>query len=175
VQKIHPHIPAQHPPCLHINHISKPFAPILTHSIVALRGIAVGGGDDGWQHKLGWRGGIVAPIEHQKGRAMTRQLLALSFGIGAIFLAAGYANAQSSNPNCGPHQAVVERLASGYGESRQSIALGTNNTIVEVFANLEAGSWTITVTTPGGPTCLVASGQAYQQVADALPNTDSPA
>ena len=80
--------------------------------------------------------------------------------------------AQQTNAPCAPHEIVVERLATGYGESRQAIALGANNSVVEVYASLETGSWTITVTMPGGPTCLVASGQAFEMVAEALPNTD---
>lgn len=71
--------------------------------------------------------------------------------------------------NCAPRDAVVERLAERYGESRQSIGLGANNAVVEVFASPETGTWTITVTMPTGVSCLVASGQAYEMVADALP------
>jgi NAD(P)H-dependent flavin oxidoreductase YrpB (nitropropane dioxygenase family) len=69
---------------------------------------------------------------------------------------------------CAPHADVV---ADGYGETRRSIALGANNTVVETFAS-EGGSWTITVTTPGWPTCLVAAGQAWQATNDPLPNDD---
>ena len=75
---------------------------------------------------------------------------------------------------CAPHAIVVSRLAEVYGESRQSIGLGANNTLVEVFAS-QTGTWTITVTTPGGPTCLVAAGHAFEAVMDALPGTDAPA
>ncbi len=90
---------------------------------------------------------------------------------GAAALMATTATAQSGN--CAPHALVVERLAAGYGESRQSIGVGSNNTVVEVFASLETGTWSITVTQPGGPTCLVASGEAFQVLAEGLPNTDS--
>ena len=86
-------------------------------------------------------------------------------------LAATPATAQSRN--CADHARVVERLASGYGESRQSIGIGSDNTVVEVFASLDTGTWTITVTQPGGLTCLVASGGAFQALAEGLPNTDS--
>jgi len=86
-------------------------------------------------------------------------------------LAAAPATAQSRN--CADHPRVVERLASGYGESRQSIGIGSDNTVVEVFASLDTGTWTITVTQPGGLTCLVASGAAFQALAEGLPNTDS--
>lgn len=84
-----------------------------------------------------------------------------------VILAAAPVHAQ--NTNCAPRDAVVERLATGYGETRQSVGLGSNNAIVEVFASEETGSWTITVTAPGGLTCLVASGQAFEAVSESLP------
>lgn len=104
---------------------------------------------------------------------MTRPNM-LTFGalIAATTLATTPASAQTMSPSCGPHQAVVERLATGYGESRQSIALGANNTVVETYASLETGTWTIVVTTPGGPTCLVAAGQAFQLVNEDLAQFD---
>lgn len=86
-------------------------------------------------------------------------------------LMATTASAQSRN--CADHALIVERLASGYGESRQSIGIGADNTVVEVFASLETGTWTIVVTRAGGPSCLVASGEAFQMLAEGLPNTDS--
>ena len=104
---------------------------------------------------------------------MTKTQFFLSLGFGAALLAAQSAQAQQRN--CAPHAVVLERLADGYGESRQSIALGSNNTVVETFANTDSGTWTITVTQPGGLTCLVAHGQAFQHLAEVLPNTDSPA
>jgi len=80
--------------------------------------------------------------------------------------------ASARSNTCAEHARVVEHLASGYGETRQSIGVGSDNTVVEVFASLETGTWTITVTQPGGPTCLVASGMAFQALAESLPNTD---
>lgn len=85
------------------------------------------------------------------------------------------AAAQQRQQNCAPRDAVIERLADGYGETRQSVGIGTNNAVVEVFASDETGSWTITVTAPGGLTCLVASGQAFEEVVEALPVKDSDA
>ena len=49
------------------------------------------------------------------------------------------------------------------------MGLGANNQVIEVFASSETGTWTITVTTPAGVTCLVASGQAFEELAEALP------
>lgn len=66
--------------------------------------------------------------------------------------------------NCSNRDQVVERLATKYGESRQSIGMAPQGRVVEVYASLETGTWTITVTMPNGITCLVASGQAYENL-----------
>lgn len=71
--------------------------------------------------------------------------------------------------NCGPRELVVARLAEKFKESRQSMGLGANNQVMELFASDETGSWTITVTMPNGLTCLVASGQAFEPLTEALP------
>lgn len=83
--------------------------------------------------------------------------------------------AWSQTRNCAPRDAVTERLASAYGETRQSIGLGANNAVVETWASFETGTWTVTVTSPNGLTCLVASGQAFERVTEELPNTDDDA
>ena len=86
----------------------------------------------------------------------------------ALILLGSAATAETAR-NCAQRTQVVERLASSYGETRQSIGLGAKGSVVEVFASGRSGSWTITVTTPTGLTCLVASGQAFETLAEALP------
>lgn len=76
---------------------------------------------------------------------------------------------QAQGANCAPRDTVVTRLAERYGETRQSIGLGANNAVIEVFAAQATGTWTITVTSANGVTCLIASGQAYETMAEALP------
>ena len=89
---------------------------------------------------------------------MKRHFYLLSFGIGAIIPAGTHAR---SAPTCADHASVVARLESQYGEGRQAMGFSANNTVVEVYASNETGSWTIAVTQPGGPTCLVAAGGAF--------------
>lgn len=100
---------------------------------------------------------------------MKQQLLNMTLGLGLLALAAGQAHAQNTARNCGPRDAVVTRLAEKFGETRQSIGVAANNSVVEVYASHDSGSWTITVTLPNGMTCLVASGQAFETLAEALP------
>jgi hypothetical protein len=77
-------------------------------------------------------------------------------------------------PQCAPRASVLAFLAEKHGETRQSIGLAANNVVLEVFANAGEGSWTITVTTPQGQTCLVASGSGYEAIAEALPPQGQP-
>lgn len=77
--------------------------------------------------------------------------------------------ALAQSTQCALREIVVERLASAYGETRQSMGLGANNAVVEVFASVETGSWTITVTSANGVTCLVAAGQSFETLAEHLP------
>ncbi len=80
----------------------------------------------------------------------------------AALLAPLGANAQGQN--CGNRDLVVERLTGKYGESRQSIGMAPQGRVVEVYASHETGTWTITVTMPNGITCLVASGQSFEEL-----------
>lgn len=98
---------------------------------------------------------------------MMKKLAAATMGLSVMALAAEPTAAQGSN--CAPRQQILERLSEKFGETRQSIGMAGENSVVEVFASSETGTWTITVTTAQGVTCLVASGQAFETLAEALP------
>lgn len=93
--------------------------------------------------------------------------------LATAILALSAVQASAQNRNCAPHDKVVERLAAGYGESRQVIAMNADQSVLEVFASQETGTWTITVTKAGGPTCVVAAGQHYQHLAEAMPTDEN--
>jgi hypothetical protein len=90
-----------------------------------------------------------------------------------LALAAGQARAAA--PPCADHAEMTAMLASRFGETRQSIGLASDDSLVEVFAALDTGTWSITVTMAGGPTCLVAAGEGFQLLSDPPPATGAPA
>lgn len=100
-------------------------------------------------------------------QAMMKKLAAATMGLSLMALAAQQVAAQANN--CGPRQAILQRLSEKFGETRQSIGMSGENSVVEVFASSETGTWTITVTTANGVTCLVASGQAFETLAEMRP------
>lgn len=101
---------------------------------------------------------------------MRNTLFALSLGIAALS-----STASAADPQCAPRADVVAHLGQKYSETRRSMGLAANSTVMEIFASEVTGTWTITVTTPQGITCLIASGQSFEAVVDELPAKGSPA
>ena len=56
-------------------------------------------------------------------------------------------------------------LEKEYGEQARAMGLAQDNTVMEVYASEESGTWTLTVTMPNGLTCLVASGKSFETIA----------
>ena len=84
----------------------------------------------------------------------------------ALALFAGSATAQVGNSDCSPRESVIEKLAENYGESRQSIGLAANNSLVEVYASEITGTWTIAITTADGVMCFIATGKEFENLSE---------
>ncbi len=69
---------------------------------------------------------------------------------------------------CGPHDGAVAMLASEYGEHRHAVMLDAAGAVVELFG-ADGGTWTILRTVPGGATCIVLFGAAFDPTRDPLP------
>ncbi|SNS80990.1 hypothetical protein [Antarctobacter heliothermus] len=100
---------------------------------------------------------------------MTEKYFKLTLLSAGLLLGAATIVEAETPRHCAPRHEVVDRLAAKFGETRQSMGLGANNAVMELFASPDSGSWTITVTMANGITCLVASGQAFEELAEALP------
>ena len=93
---------------------------------------------------------------------MDRTLFALSLGLAGLIMLPGLGHA--SPAQCGAHDAVAGQLAKTYGEQARSMGLAEDNTVMELYAAPQTGTWTLTVTLPSGMTCLVASGNNFETV-----------
>ena len=103
---------------------------------------------------------------------MPKLMFALSLGFAAVLLITHGAVAA---PQCGLRLQVLDTLAQKYGETRRSMGMAADNTVMELFASAETGTWTLTVTLPTGMTCLVAAGGNFDSIAEELPARGDPA
>ncbi len=81
--------------------------------------------------------------------------------IAILFLSLSSAEAQTRRQACDLRDKVVAHLKAKFGEDRSSLMLDARGNLLEMFSNHETGSWTLTVTLPGGPTCVMNSGEHF--------------
>lgn len=98
-------------------------------------------------------------------RYLAAAAAALAALAGASLLAstpAAQAQQAPQAPQCAERAAVLERLSAQYHEEPVSIGVTATGSLLEVLASPEGGTWTIIITVPGGPTCLVSSGEGWR-------------
>lgn len=103
---------------------------------------------------------------------MQNTMFALSFGFVALIFATQHAFAA---PNCAERSVVLTELATKYHETRRALGVAANTAVMEIFAADDSRTWTLTITTPDGTTCLIASGDGYEALTDRLPASGDPA
>ena len=73
--------------------------------------------------------------------------------------------AQAEPRPCAAHDKIAEALASQYGEEAHAMGLAQDDTVMELYASPQTGTWTLAVTMPNGMTCLVATGKNFEAIA----------
>ena len=77
----------------------------------------------------------------------------------ALAVTGGTASAQA----CSDRTALVERLASKYGEVFAGGGLRDSSTVFEVWMSEDTGTWTILLTQANGTACIMASGTNWRE------------
>jgi hypothetical protein len=90
----------------------------------------------------------------------------------AVASLAAFQPASQAQSQCATHEAVTQALDTRFQESRQALGLSGDAYVVELFVS-ERGSWTLTTTNTSGMTCVVATGEAWQQTPMKVAGLDS--
>lgn len=67
----------------------------------------------------------------------------------------------AAQQHCAPREHVVERLQTMYGEVRNAYGLTAGGDLMEFWANVDTRSWSLTISTPDGRMCLMATGEDF--------------
>jgi hypothetical protein len=100
----------------------------------------------------------------QLGRLAAQLVGPLAFATLALLgssLVGATAEAETARPVCGERTEILKRLEQRHDEKPQALGLSADGGVLEVLVSPEGG-WTILVTYPKRPTCVVAVGQAWQ-------------
>lgn len=68
----------------------------------------------------------------------------------------------SQAAQCGPRDDVAEALREQFGEVVQVQGLSADGRLMEIWSNPGTGTWTATMTSQAGVTCLSAAGDRFQ-------------
>jgi len=71
------------------------------------------------------------------------------------------AMAQQQMP-CAERSALLGQLQEKFKESAQGVGMTGNGAVMELMTS-EAGSWSLVVTMPNGKSCLIATGDGWEQ------------
>ena len=94
-------------------------------------------------------------------------VLALSALLGGIALGSAAGSAAGGPADavriCGERNVLLEQFAMEHRETPQALGLGADGGVIEVLVGPDGG-WTMLVTYPERPTCVVAMGEAWQML-----------
>lgn len=93
-------------------------------------------------------------------RSVTTTAMILAAGALAAAMPAPAA-AQMQQMVCGERVEIVNALESGHQEQKTAGGLSGSGGLVELFTG-ESGTWTLLLTLPGGPTCLLGAGEDWE-------------
>lgn len=86
----------------------------------------------------------------------------MTFTVGVLSMISTPSLAQQRVP-CGERDAIISHLDEAYSEGVNHIGLDAQGRVLEVLT-APSGTWTMLVSTPGGLTCLIASGVAWENL-----------
>ena len=86
-------------------------------------------------------------------------IISAALGGTAMTAASTSANAEML---CGQRDNIIDELRKTWQEDRTAIGLSNNGGILEVYSS-DQGTWTLLLTMPDGPTCMIGAGEHWEQ------------
>jgi hypothetical protein len=82
----------------------------------------------------------------------------------ALIAAPALAQTAGPGPACVKRADLIKHLEAKYHEAPAAVGIADNGALLEVFASKSGETWTVTVTMPNGISCMVATGQNWQDL-----------
>ena len=86
----------------------------------------------------------------------------------ATVIATGVIKPAAAAVKCHSRDAVLGHLAKNYHEQPTALGYSHNGGVVELFKAKDGKTWTIVITLPNGPTCLLAAGKDWEDIAKVM-------
>ncbi len=95
---------------------------------------------------------------------MLRTTIAITaMAAGLLFSLPGQAQQVQGGSVCGERDKFLSHLGQNHKETPSAMGVTASGRVIEVLTSSD-GTWTIIMTHPNGMTCMVAAGQAWENV-----------
>lgn len=71
---------------------------------------------------------------------------------------------QAQAPACVKRTELLSHLSNKFQEAPVAMGVADNGALLEVYSTVDGATWTVALTMPNGVTCLVATGQSWENV-----------
>lgn len=88
------------------------------------------------------------------------RVLSAAFVIAAAMLALSAPGSAAGQIACGERAKVLQSFADAYKEKPSAIGITDQGGLIEVLVG-PTGTWTMLLTVPGGPACIIGTGQDW--------------
>lgn len=93
----------------------------------------------------------------------------ITLAVSAVALAAAVTShpvsaQQQQAPACVKRTELLSHLSNKFQEAPVAMGVADNGALLEVFSTTDGATWTVALTMPSGVTCLVATGQSWENV-----------
>jgi hypothetical protein len=78
--------------------------------------------------------------------------------------AASPAAPASGSPLCASRPEILKQLSNRFKEAPVALGLAKNGSVVEVLTSDDGETWTIMISQPNGSSCLVATGEGWEEL-----------
>lgn len=79
----------------------------------------------------------------------------------AIMITASIFPSSAQSQICASHESMAAGLKQNFGEEVQAIGITSVGALIEIYTS-PRGTWTVVLTIPNGPSCLIADGVDFQ-------------
>ena len=78
-----------------------------------------------------------------------------------IMISASIFPSPAQSQICATHEKIAAGLKQNFGEEVQAIGITSVGALIEIYTSPH-GTWTVVLTIPNGPSCLIADGADFQ-------------
>ncbi len=74
---------------------------------------------------------------------------------------------------CADRDTLTDSLADEYAERQTARGMSDSGNVIEVLSDKDGKTWTIIMTMPDGVSCIIATGQDWEDVPEQLAGSDT--